>query len=180
MKKAACIVVIAAVAVWLAVIFSFSSEDKRESTDTSHEFIRVVLSVIDSDFDSLSSKEQLARIKQYDHYVRKAAHFTVYSVLGFLNYAALTVFGCKKSYSPHIALGLSAVYALSDEIHQYFVPGRSCQFRDICIDSLGAALGCLVFFVLYTIIRKAVDSYKRRKLKSAAVITETGDIHGKS
>jgi UDP-2,3-diacylglucosamine pyrophosphatase LpxH len=36
---------------------------------------------------------------------------------------------------------LVSLYGASDECHQYFVPGRSCEFGDWLADSLGAALG---------------------------------------
>lgn len=35
----------------------------------------------------------------------------------------------------------AALYAASDEVHQYFVPGRSCELRDVLIDACGAATG---------------------------------------
>lgn len=39
-----------------------------------------------------------------------------------------------------------ALYACSDELHQYFVPGRSCRFFDVCVDSTGAFFGALLFW----------------------------------
>jgi VanZ family protein len=33
------------------------------------------------------------------------------------------------------------VWAISDELHQKFVPGRTCDVRDACADAMGAALG---------------------------------------
>ena len=39
-----------------------------------------------------------------------------------------------------------ALYACSDELHQYFVPGRSCRFFDVCVDSAGAFCGTLLFW----------------------------------
>ena len=36
------------------------------------------------------------------------------------------------------------LYAISDEIHQYFVPGRSAEIRDVLIDVLGANIGILL------------------------------------
>ena len=53
-----------------------------------------------------------------------------------------------------------AAYGLVDEIHQYFVPGRSCQFTDILIDSSGALCGVLFLFVI-------VWLYNRRKSQKA-------------
>ena len=40
------------------------------------------------------------------------------------------------------------LYAISDEVHQYFVPGRAMMATDVLIDSIGAILGCLLFFAV--------------------------------
>ena len=42
-----------------------------------------------------------------------------------------------------------ALYACSDEFHQYFVPGRSCKFFDVCVDSTGAFFGALFFWGIF-------------------------------
>jgi len=45
----------------------------------------------------------------------------------------------------HPTLILGFLYAVSDEIHQYFVPGRAMQARDVLIDTAGVLLGfCIV------------------------------------
>lgn len=46
-----------------------------------------------------------------------------------------------------------ALYACSDELHQYFVPGRSCRFFDVCVDSAGAFCGALVFWGIFYFIK---------------------------
>ena len=38
---------------------------------------------------------------------------------------------------------IGTAYAVTDEFHQSFVPGRSCEFRDIVIDSCGVLTGVL-------------------------------------
>ena len=48
---------------------------------------------------------------------------------------------------------IGAVYAVSDEAHQYFVPGRACELRDMIIDACGAAVGVLLVF-LFIEVRK--------------------------
>ena len=40
------------------------------------------------------------------------------------------------------------LYALSDEFHQRFVPGRSCSLRDVLIDSAGCLSGILITVIL--------------------------------
>lgn len=44
----------------------------------------------------------------------------------------------------HAGLAFCALYAMSDEIHQAFVPFRSCESVDWLIDIAGSMLGILV------------------------------------
>ena len=82
--------------------------------------------------------------------VRKTAHFSEYFILGLLS--CLTAFTYKKfSYKmmSFISFGFCVLYAASDEIHQYFVPGRACRFIDICIDAAGSAVAIIVLAVIF-------------------------------
>lgn len=47
-----------------------------------------------------------------------------------------------------VSLPIASLYAITDEVHQRFVPGRSCQAADWAIDTAGAALGLLCAGVL--------------------------------
>src|SRR5271166_672471 len=64
--------------------------------------------------------------------VRKAAHFTEYGILFWL-----LVRG-PMARRPYLALMLCVVYALTDEGHQAFVPGRTASLYDVALDSSGA------------------------------------------
>jgi len=64
--------------------------------------------------------------------VRKTAHFTEYGILFWL-----LVRGPMKD-RPYLALLLCVLYALSDEGHQIFVPGRTASLYDVALDSTGA------------------------------------------
>ncbi|HYK64023.1 MAG TPA: VanZ family protein [Patescibacteria group bacterium] len=64
--------------------------------------------------------------------VRKAAHFTEYGILFWL-----LVRG-PMAERPYLALMLCVVYALTDEGHQVFVPGRTASLYDVALDSSGA------------------------------------------
>ena len=87
--------------------------------------------------------------------VRKCAHFTEYLLLG------LSLFATVREYDPVrlerneqwqrtalLSWGIGALYALTDEVHQAFVPGRSCEIRDMLIDSCGVAAGVLIMAAL--------------------------------
>ena len=64
--------------------------------------------------------------------VRKAAHFTNYGILFWL------LIRGPMTGRPYAALGFCVLYALLDEGHQIFVPGRTASLYDVAIDSSGA------------------------------------------
>jgi len=79
-----------------------------------------------------------------DLVVSSAAHAFMFGVLAILwaRVVGAWPFGWL------VALGLTAVYAFSDEFHQTFVPGRHADPLDLVFDVLGAAvgLGCWIWF----------------------------------
>ena len=81
--------------------------------------------------------------------VRKTAHFTEYAILGALFYLNLIQFPKLNSRIKKLLLPIlfSFLYAITDEIHQIFVPGRSAQFRDVLIDTLGASFGATITYL---------------------------------
>ena len=68
------------------------------------------------------------------------AHFTEYAVLASLLWMALRSLPRVSRHATAIAFALAALYALSDEVHQSFVPGRMTDVRDWLVDLAGAAL----------------------------------------
>ena len=72
----------------------------------------------------------------WDLVLRKCAHMTEYAVLAILLRRALG--------SELAALAIAIAYAVTDELHQAFVPGRHGSPVDVAIDGIGAALGLLV------------------------------------
>ena len=88
--------------------------------------------------------------------VRKGAHFAEYTSLGgFLVPAVTEWMAVDKTPVPDsvrsiriISWLVGTLYAVTDEVHQYFVPGRSCELRDIGIDSCGVLAGVLVVSLL--------------------------------
>lgn len=66
-----------------------------------------------------------------------AGHFALYAVLAILLLVGLT--GAREARGAHLvaALAIAIGYALSDELHQSFVPGRDASLFDILVDALG-------------------------------------------
>ena len=79
--------------------------------------------------------------------VRKGAHFTEYLILGAVLVSAVKEWrvapGLLMAGGAPAAWLIGTAYALTDEFHQSFVPGRSCELRDVVIDSCGVLTGVL-------------------------------------
>lgn len=155
MKKFSTAQIISAV-LTLAVmvcIFLFSCENSDESSETSGNFVKIIINIFYKDFDNMTANQQTEIYSQISHIIRKTAHFSVYTALGF--FASLTV-GKRKliSIKSVAVVGFCFLYACSDELHQYFVPGRACMFTDVLIDTCGSITGLLVSAVLIKIFTK--------------------------
>ena len=79
---------------------------------------------------------------------RKFAHFFIYMVLMFFLYHAFYRTRKNRRLSALLPYALCILYAVSDEVHQYFVPERACRLFDVGVDALGAAAGGLCFYLL--------------------------------
>lgn len=77
-----------------------------------------------------------------DLLVKKLLHALAYAILGILWLRALRTTALRHPYA--IAFLIGAAYAMSDEWHQRFVPGRSGRISDVAIDIAGLALGLLL------------------------------------
>ncbi len=143
-----------AVVLWMALIFTFSMETAAESSESSGGFIRLLLETFDRDFSVLSSADQHTMIESLSYFVRKSAHFCIFGMLGLLVTSAVSTYRLSPKNTALLSLGICALYAVSDEIHQYFVPGRACMLRDMLIDTCGASCGIAAVSFLIYIVRK--------------------------
>jgi VanZ family protein len=80
----------------------------------------------------------------WDLPLRKVGHAAEFAVLGALLLRAVG--------STWTALVLGVLYAISDEIHQSFVPGRQVSALDVAIDAVGVAVG-IFFWARFTLRR---------------------------
>ena len=138
-KKRTKIIYLTLTLLMMGVIFWFSAQDGSESEAWSGPIADFVFGILRV-FDSSLTNEGCTYI------VRKAAHFNEYALLAFLILQTVRSFSAQGNLLPK-AVGsfcVAAAYAVSDEIHQYFVPGRACQVKDMLIDSSGALFGVLL------------------------------------
>lgn len=133
----------AAVIAWMIVIFLFSAQTDRQSGSLSGGIVRWFVELLYGGFEKFSPQKQTRILELWHLLIRKGAHFTEYAILALLVANGLQVCGKLRWYLP---VAISAVYALSDEIHQSFVPGRACRLLDVGIDTCGALFGMVLYF----------------------------------
>lgn len=80
--------------------------------------------------------------------VRKSAHIFMFFVLGILLYVLVRTYNVSQKKRIALSVGIAFGYAVFDEIHQMFVPGRSGEVRDVLIDTIGASLGVLLCYII--------------------------------
>ena len=135
--------------IWMVVVFSFSGQVGTESSGTSRKVTEFIVQRISD--KSIEENEDI--IENCDKVIRKLAHYTIYTVGGILifNYAYTTNKSQKEKILYSVIFG--AGYAITDEIHQYFVPGRSARIFDVGIDTLGVITGVFICLVIIKIIQ---------------------------
>lgn len=81
---------------------------------------------------------------RWDLLLKKGMHLLAYAVLTGLYLRALRGSGCHGARARYLSAGLALLYALSDEYHQTFVPGRNGNLTDVVVDALGIGLVMLL------------------------------------
>ena len=103
--------------------------------------------------------------------VRKAAHFTEFMILGIC--LALNVIDALRIKGKSLGMPrtwlilwlMGTAYAVTDEVHQFFVPERACAVTDMLIDSAGVAFGAMILILIYKARRKQHMTYKHNNRK---------------
>ena len=137
---------------WMVVIFCFSARNADLSTEDSYRVGMLVGDIVVPGFKTWPEADRIAFAATIDHPVRKTAHATEYAILAMLTCGAMMPASLGKTFL--CSWLIATIYACTDEFHQLFVPGRSGQVSDVCIDSLGAMAGLLLIWGIFKIIKK--------------------------
>ncbi len=137
---------------WAALIFSMSGEVAIESAERSGGISEFVAQLFVPNFEELSEVEKEEVFSIVDLIIRKTAHFCIYGVLGVL--ICLASLGYAAIFKVHLfrTVLLGALYAASDEIHQYFVPGRGPGARDVLLDIVGLICGAIFILLIVRLV----------------------------
>lgn len=135
-------------------IFYFSNQVANVSSNSSGRIVNFIAQIIPYLKNMPDDEKQIICSEILQPIVRKTAHFSIYTMLGFFIMNFSLTFKQYKYRNFAISWGLGTLYAITDEFHQFFIPGRSCEFRDVCIDSVGVFTGIIVAILFINIFRR--------------------------
>ena len=138
--------------IWMGLIFAFSATPAKESDNESKAIIRSVVGKI-SDKDSNRNTEKY--VDTLNKPFRKTLHATEYFILAGLIFMIFINIKDLNKLFIFLDIFICFLYACSDEFHQKFIIGRSPQFSDVLIDTIGSIICVGLFSFIY---------YKRKKL----------------
>ncbi len=134
-------------------IFMFSNQNGNKSGNTSRNFTRKVIEILQIDKHLEEDKvENLIEKSQF--LIRKLAHFTIYTIAGINMMGFINTFDIEEKNKIKGVLLIGALYAISDEFHQMFSGDRTPAIKDVFIDSLGVLFGMLIFLGIYRLKNK--------------------------
>lgn len=144
--------------IWMIIVFMFSMENGNKSANTSKTTTIKIVNIITKNL-SITEQEKNDIVDKLDPIIRKLAHYTLYTIGGILiiNYTDKLDIEKRKKIIYAIIIGI--LYAITDEIHQYFVPSRSGRILDVCIDTAGVITGIVIFIMVKDILNKIINLF---------------------
>lgn len=126
------IILFALVISWMILIFWFSSAGYEASSGQSMRAVHGIA--------------QATGVVLPEALVRKAAHVLLYFVLGVLLVCLVRTYKLRWFRAIACSTGDAFVYAITDELHQLLVGGRSGQASDVLLDTIAAFAGAWAVF----------------------------------
>jgi len=144
------------------VIFGFSAQDGEESGSISKKITIFIVEIL-SKIKDMNYELKLDYISKIEPLIRKLAHFSIYTVVGLSMMGFMCTFNIKDIFKISITSFIGLVYAISDEIHQSFIPGRSPKLFDVGIDFLGVLTGIFIMIAIIILIEKIINYSKNKR-----------------
>ena len=129
------------------IIFGFSNQDGEKSGTISRQITETITKNISS-IQNLPTDEKEIAMKKVEHVVRKLAHFSIYTVIGLLLMSLMSTYKIKQNNRIAISAIIGLLYAISDEIHQAYIPGRGPLVSDVFIDFSGVIMGIFIAYII--------------------------------
>ena len=142
------------------IIFNFSEQNGEISGSLSKKITEFIVNII-SKIKTIDIATKLNYIEKLHPLIRKLAHFSIYTVVGFSIMGFMCTFDMKNIFKLIISFVVGVSYAITDEVHQSFTPGRTPSIIDVGIDSIGVLTGIFILIVLIIFFESIVNWLKR-------------------
>ena len=129
------------------MIYSFSDADAKKSSDLTEILTEKVA-------DVTKEPKGTETFKDIHKVVRKIGHIVEFFILGVVSFLLALSYNLSVKRSIIISLAFCTFYAVTDEIHQLFVDGRTGRVIDVFIDFCGSVAGVGVV--------KGIEKFKTR------------------
>lgn len=153
-RKIGAAVSITMIAAIVLLLFVFSGQNADQSSALSGRVTGFIIKLLRLDELGLG-------LERAEHYVRKLAHFTIYSALGVGLCGATQ---CLLERLRFLFASLGGIFiAAMDEFHQLFVPGRGGSPLDVLLDYSGVVTG---YFVCLGAVHIVMRICQKREAKT--------------
>ena len=110
--------------IWtFSIIFGFSNQNSTDSGSLSRKVTRKFIDIFPYT-KNLSEQTKVKMVKRAEPFVRKLAHFSIYTLVGFLIMTFISTYKLILWKKWLISIGVGLTYAISDEFHQSFIPRK--------------------------------------------------------
>ena len=152
MKTIVRVILIIIILIITLTIFSFSNQDAEESSSVSSRVAEILIK-LQPKYKNITDSEKEELIEKYQTPVRKFAHFSIYTILGMSIVGLTCTYEISNRKRELITIIAGALYAMSDEIHQTFIAGRSGQVTDVLLDTFGVIVGTILVLGIIKILK---------------------------
>ena len=143
----------------LGFIFSNSLQTGEESSSQSGGVVELVqkmaMQIAPNSFVATATGEDYDTLHAL---VRMAAHFLEFCALGAVMVWCLYSYTLKKRHAPIAFIG-ACITACLDELLQTFTQGRGAEIKDIIVDCMGGAAGCIFAVIIIVFFIKVGERY---------------------
>ncbi|HBA38068.1 MAG TPA: hypothetical protein DCY94_05045 [Firmicutes bacterium] len=131
-----------------ATIFTFSNQNGSDSSSLSGAVATKLVDTYSNAKNKTFSHAQKNKItKSTKAVVRKSAHFLEYFTLGIIFYLLMRNY--RISHPVISTIGFVFAFAITDEIHQFFIADRAARLFDVAIDTAGDTVGALISIAIF-------------------------------
>lgn len=150
----------------LVFIFFNSSQDGEKSQEQSVQVTVQVQEIV----GTIAPDSPIATATGEDFellhaFIRNAAHFLEYALLGACMFASYLSFTRKKRYAVLVPLTIAFV-SVFDEYMQTLSAGRGAELADVLIDLFGGVIGCAFSLFVFLLILLFVFLSRRKKVQA--------------